>query len=461
MKIDPSKLHIRNAELSDLSRIVEIYNASILGGTAVADVEPIKVEDRRVWFHDHSPHKHPLWVLQRGTSILGWASVQPYYSDPAFVSTAEVSVHIAPDDRNQGFGTFLLSSIIKTCPKLGITTLLGFSFADNAITARLNKRVGLAQWGYLPKTAWIKNRRIDLIIYGINIPDAEDSPCMDQHPTRSLQGMNKQLLPDPVADHYDTNCDSEALRLESQSPIEFAITLRNIDRWLPHSAVVADIGVGVGHYAETLASRGCSLHLCDISEKLLGAAVARLEAAGLRNRIHQACQVSAVNLHCIDSESCDAALLLGPLYHLINSDARHHAILEVSRILKPGGILFAAGINRLAYFKDLLRSTPCSVIERESFHRRFLNDGILDAQHAPQIGTAYLTTVKEFRAEFANYFKELAFLGVESFAAEFSESFNLLAQKDRELWLELIETTACSLEGSASANHFLFIGKRI
>jgi L-amino acid N-acyltransferase YncA/SAM-dependent methyltransferase len=449
-----AKLRIRNADIADLPQIVEIYNSSILGGIAVAEMEPVKVEDRLDWFYKHTPHKHPLWVLQCRGNVLGWISVQPYYSDPAFLSTAEVSVHIAPEHRKQGYGTFLITAMISECPKLEIATLLGFAFADNAVTARLNERVGLKRWGYLPKTAWIRGRSFDLVIYGINIQNRSNRACF---PPLSESEVIKR---DVVADHYDSNIEYEALRLETHSPFEFTITLRNLKRLVPPSAIVADIGVGVGHYAEALAALGCSLHLCDISSTLLNAAVSRLEAAGLRNRIHQARQVSAVSLNCIDSESCDAALLLGPLYHLVSSDDRHRAVAEAARILKPGGVIFAAGINRLAYFKDLLRSNPRSVNQRKSFHRQFLLDGVLDKLNAPQIGVAYLTTAAEFQAEFANIFKEVSFLGVESFAGEYAATFNLLSPTEQELWLELVEATASCPEGVASANHFLFIGTK-
>ena len=44
--------------------------------------------------------------------------------------------------------------------------------------------------------------------------------------------------------------------------------------------------------------------------------------------------------------SVDVALLLGPLYHLVDRRDRAAALSEVVRVLRPGGLLVAAGISR-------------------------------------------------------------------------------------------------------------------
>ena len=44
---------IRTALLQDLPEIVAIYNTSIPGRKVTADLEPVSVENRLSWFHDH------------------------------------------------------------------------------------------------------------------------------------------------------------------------------------------------------------------------------------------------------------------------------------------------------------------------------------------------------------------------------------------------------------------------
>ncbi|MEU6138543.1 methyltransferase domain-containing protein [Nocardioides sp. NPDC047086] len=49
-----------------------------------------------------------------------------------------------------------------------------------------------------------------------------------------------------------------------------------------------------------------------------------------------------------EEASLDVALLLGPLYHLAEREGRLRALGEATRVVKPGGWVFAAAIPRLA-----------------------------------------------------------------------------------------------------------------
>lgn len=82
-----------------------------------------------------------------------------------------------------------------------------------------------------------------------------------------------------VGEEYNAN--DEPMRLDRDDPIEHAITLRYLERNVPDGATVVDIGAGSGQYSESLARRGCSVNLVDVSQRLLDTAAARLVAAGL------------------------------------------------------------------------------------------------------------------------------------------------------------------------------------
>ena len=84
----------------------------------------------------------------------------------------------------------VLSSMIAACPSLKVSTLLGFAFANNTVTGKLNERVGLERWGYLPKAASVREQFFDLVIYGMNIPPAEAAPPpLRAEPIRSRSGV--------------------------------------------------------------------------------------------------------------------------------------------------------------------------------------------------------------------------------------------------------------------------------
>jgi len=178
------------------------------------------------------------------------------------------------------------------------------------------------------------------------------------------------------------------------------MTKRMVDRWIPAGARVAEIGVGVGHYSEHLAARGCRIHLIDITQRLLDTTLARLRSAGLERQVAGVSRFSATDLSGIDSSSLDAVLLLGPLYHLCEFSGRRRAVEEAARVIKRGGFIYAAGINRLPYFRDQFRQRPQVAVERREFHHQLLNDGNVDREHVPSLGFAHLTTAAEFRSLF-------------------------------------------------------------
>jgi ubiquinone/menaquinone biosynthesis C-methylase UbiE len=264
-----------------------------------------------------------------------------------------------------------------------------------------------------------------------------------------------------VAQHYNTTIfDYETDRLPRQQTVEFAVTARYLERYIRANAVVADVGVGAGHYAELLARRGCRLHLVDIAQRLLDATTERLRDAGLGAQIVDATPASARHLEHIETASCDAVLLLGPLYHLPELTDREQALREATRILKERGILLAAGINRLAYLRDAFREHGGRGAELRAFHAGFLQDGTLDPTHAPPIAHAHLSTSDEFRSLCAGPFDQTAYVGVESFTGVWGSTLRALPPADVEAWLALIEQTGATPDGLGASDHFLFVGQK-
>jgi SAM-dependent methyltransferase len=265
-----------------------------------------------------------------------------------------------------------------------------------------------------------------------------------------------------VGSYYDDVIfDAERVRLPRDFPVELAITRRRLDRHIPDAATVAEIGVGGAVYSELLARRGCRLRLVDISRKLLDAAIVHLREAGLEDRILGSSQESATALGSLDSDAFDAVLMLGPLYHLRLREERCAAVAEAARILKRGGVLFAAGINRIAYLRALFAENPTAVVARREFHDGFLIDGNLDPEHAPPLGFAHLSSIEEFRALFRDRFEEIEVMGVESFTSHWQKQLNDLEPVQQEAWLELVERTGKTAEGLGQSDHFLYVGRRI
>src|SRR5258705_12570098 len=140
----------------------------------------------------------------------------------------------------------------------------------------------------------------------------------------------------------------EAGRLDhGAGRLEQARTRELIQRYLPAApAVIYDVGGGSGVYAVWLAALGYEVHLLD-------AAPLHVEQARQASRAQPAHPLASAEtgdarrLPWPDA-SADGVLLLGPLYHLTEREDRLNAQREAGRVLRPGGVLLAAGISRLA-----------------------------------------------------------------------------------------------------------------
>lgn len=137
----------------------------------------------------------------------------------------------------------------------------------------------------------------------------------------------------------------EADRLDTPiGRVELARTKEIVLRHLPAPpAVVADIGGGPGRYATWLADLGHRVHHRDpVPLHVEHARAASARSVGVETAVGDARHVD------LGGDSVDAVLLLGPLYHLPHRGERLTALAEARRIVRPGGVVFAAAISRWA-----------------------------------------------------------------------------------------------------------------
>ncbi|MEH7504866.1 N-acetyltransferase family protein [Neobacillus drentensis] len=160
---------IRDANMSDLTPIIDIYNSTIASRMVTADLEPISVANRVQWFNEHTPDFRPLWVVENQGVICAWVSFQSFYGRPAYNATAEISIYIHQDFRGRKLGKFLIQQAIDACPSLQIKTLLGFIFGHNAPSIKLFSGFGFEKWAQLPNVAELDGIERDLIILGKRI----------------------------------------------------------------------------------------------------------------------------------------------------------------------------------------------------------------------------------------------------------------------------------------------------
>ena len=160
---------IRDAVESDLPAIIDIYNAAVASRLSTAQLEPITFEERRNWLRDHSPDRHPFWVLEMEGKVGGWLTFKSFLPRCAYRGTAEISVYVDSRFRRRGIARKLLEEAIERAPALGINAMVGLIFAHNEPSLKLFSRLGFARWGLLPRIAQLDGVERDLTIMGRHV----------------------------------------------------------------------------------------------------------------------------------------------------------------------------------------------------------------------------------------------------------------------------------------------------
>ncbi|MET9648581.1 class I SAM-dependent methyltransferase [Streptomyces syringium] len=143
--------------------------------------------------------------------------------------------------------------------------------------------------------------------------------------------------------YYSRGAEQERLR-DSRRSIEFHRTTDILLRHLPVApASVLDVGGGAGIYALALAAVGYDVALVDPVPLHVQQARAASRAAD-----RPLTDIGAGDARALDwrDQFFDAVLMLGPLYHLVEAADRRQAWREACRVLRPGGIVVAAGVCR-------------------------------------------------------------------------------------------------------------------
>jgi SAM-dependent methyltransferase len=223
-----------------------------------------------------------------------------------------------------------------------------------------------------------------------------------------------------VRDFYNRNAAQEWERLEGPlGRIEFASTMHLIDHYFPLQGSVCDIGGGPGRYTIELIRRGYQVTLFDLSEEEVALARINLDELGLS--VERLIVGDARDLSCFAPASFDAALLMGPMYHIAASDERTSVLRELIRILRPQGLAIVAYLNSWGIMRNGLIDFP-HWYDDISVLRAMPGEHIFSAQQLDNFTGSYWSTPPAAREEILRSGLEImSYAGAESFASSMGE----------------------------------------
>lgn len=152
---------------------------------------------------------------------------------------------------------------------------------------------------------------------------------------------------DAVVRHYQVVQREEERLAAGLAQLELLRTQEILHRHLPPPpAAILDVGGGTGVHAAWLAEEGYSVHIVDVTPRHVEKARVELGSRGVTAELGDARSLSAAE------HSFDAALVLGPLYHLVERADRVAVLSEARRVVRPGGMVAVAAISRFASLFD-------------------------------------------------------------------------------------------------------------
>ena len=261
-----------------------------------------------------------------------------------------------------------------------------------------------------------------------------------------------------IRELYNAAWDVEETRLERHR-LEADITWRYLDRHLPPTGRLLEIGFGTGVYTFSLAKRGYRITAVDLAEELVARCKTKADELSLDDRIDFRVG-DARSLEGIPRGAFDAVLLMGPLYHLVLEDDRSAALRSAYGCLKPGGVIFSALVSRFGILGDLIRNNPAWV-ENQEWVRSTMKDGHRP-DGAPRGGfRGYFVRLEEVAPMHeAVGFRTLQIAGVEPAVSAQDEDYNCLNGKQRDLWLDLLFEVSGEQSMVASSRHLLYVGRQ-
>jgi len=122
-----------------------IYNEEVRG-TTTFDMVPRSLRDQLGWLAEHGG-AHPSVVAQELGAVVGFGSLAPYRSRPAYNTTVEDSVYVHTEQRGRGVGRALLAELVRLATLHGFHCVIGRIVGDNEASVALHRSCGFTLVG--------------------------------------------------------------------------------------------------------------------------------------------------------------------------------------------------------------------------------------------------------------------------------------------------------------------------
>ncbi|MCD1260236.1 class I SAM-dependent methyltransferase [Paenibacillus athensensis] len=266
-----------------------------------------------------------------------------------------------------------------------------------------------------------------------------------------------------IIDYY--NHFDEWGRLDRE-PLEFMVNLHHIVKNLPENGHLLDNGAGPGKYSLELARREYKITLIDLTPRLVEVAEQKAKELNLWNQFEGFYALDARDLTRFPDDHFDAALMLGPLYHLQTAEDRAKAVSELYRVVKPNGMVFVAFMSKSRFLlNSLLHPEHWKPNHTAHGIEKFMESGIFNHSDPGRFTGAYYFDIQEIEPFMeANGFSTLKLIGSSSIAGSMNqEQWDYWRRRGDFEYRRILEWVLKESENPymlGVSSHLLYIGQK-
>lgn len=162
----PFEYALRDAEVTDLPYIREIYNYYVANSTVTFDEDAMTLPEWRDKFSYLARLGMPFIVaVSPAGQILGYALVSPWKQKRAYRFTVENSLYLGAASTGKGLGRVLLAEIIERSRAAGLKEIIAV-IADQGADAsiRLHLEFGFEEIGHMGKVGFKFERWLGTVL---------------------------------------------------------------------------------------------------------------------------------------------------------------------------------------------------------------------------------------------------------------------------------------------------------
>ncbi|MER6526780.1 N-acetyltransferase family protein [Streptomyces sp. NPDC001508] len=150
MPPERTDVQVRPGAEGDLEALTDLYNHYVRETPITFDTATVTAEERRPWLLSHpedGPYRLMVAVDADSQRILGYATSSPYRAKPAYGTSVETTVYVAPRAGRRGIGTLLYKALFAALAGQDLHRAYAGIAQPNTASTRLHERFGFRYVG--------------------------------------------------------------------------------------------------------------------------------------------------------------------------------------------------------------------------------------------------------------------------------------------------------------------------